>query len=62
MEAGLKIQNVFSESETEALQADMNRIRAREQSMTLKNEGDKWFEEGIYPAALSKYEDALKVD
>jgi len=30
--------------------------------MTLKAEGDKRFEEGIYPAALGKYEEALKVD
>jgi len=30
--------------------------------MELKSEGDKWYEEGIYVAALSKYEEALKVD
>lgn len=30
--------------------------------MTLKAEGDKRFEEGIYPAALGKYEEALNID
>ena len=30
--------------------------------MLVKQEGDKWYEEGFYETALQKYEESIKID
>jgi tetratricopeptide (TPR) repeat protein len=52
----------FSESELNFIKVDIKTVENRRDSMTLKVEGDKRFEEIIYDAALGKYEEALALD
>lgn len=46
-EKGLELW-MFTEEEAKVIFADMEWIRTWQQSMILKIEGDKWYEEGIY--------------